>query len=157
MKICSKCKIPKTVTEFSKTRCNKDGLAYWCKACESEKCKKWWNSNLEGNRIRNRKKAVRNYAAAPEKYRAKMKAWRKANPESVKRARRKQTLRTYGLTEQKFREMLDAQKRLCAICEKPPVKPVVDHSHHNGQIRAILCAECNCVASGILENPPKPC
>ena len=36
-KICSKCKIPKLVNEFSKNRSRKDGLAYRCKKCENER------------------------------------------------------------------------------------------------------------------------
>ena len=36
MKTCSKCKIEKSLTEFSKGNCKKDGRAYWCKVCVYE-------------------------------------------------------------------------------------------------------------------------
>ena len=32
-KICTKCKEPKDVSEFSKNKCRKDGLGDWCKSC----------------------------------------------------------------------------------------------------------------------------
>ena len=36
MKQCNKCRKWKNESEFSKSRTFKDGLRYWCKACESK-------------------------------------------------------------------------------------------------------------------------
>jgi len=36
MKQCNKCRKWKDESEFSKSRAFKDGLRYWCKACESK-------------------------------------------------------------------------------------------------------------------------
>jgi len=36
MKICSKCKVPKPFSNFSKSSANKDGLYAWCKDCKAD-------------------------------------------------------------------------------------------------------------------------
>lgn len=36
MKVCSKCKVEKELTEFGKRKATKDGLQYKCKSCEKE-------------------------------------------------------------------------------------------------------------------------
>jgi hypothetical protein len=40
MKQCTKCKKQKDESEFCKRSRHKDGLSYWCKACESEYARK---------------------------------------------------------------------------------------------------------------------
>lgn len=45
-KVCSKCKIEKSVTEFTKTKCHyKYGVIGRCKECSRELCKKWRKNN----------------------------------------------------------------------------------------------------------------
>lgn len=72
MKICSKCKIEKPKTEFSKDATKKDGLRSGCRSCKA----KYRNPNTEKAKARD---AAR-YAANPEKIRAKVAEYRKANP-----------------------------------------------------------------------------
>lgn len=60
-------------------------------------------------------------------------------------------MRYYGLTSEDYVAMLEAQKGLCAICEKPetaivngePKQLHVDHCHETNRIRALLCGACN--------------
>ena len=52
--------------------------------------------------------------------------------------------------------MLEAQNGICLICEKPVVKPCLDHSHQKknkgtGMIRGVLCLTCNSFV-GKIEN-----
>lgn len=47
MKICSKCKELKPVTEFNKAKRYKDGLRYDCKDCQKEYRKKFYDKNRE--------------------------------------------------------------------------------------------------------------
>ncbi len=41
MKQCSKCRIEKPTIDFSKNRATKDGLAYYCKDCKSQRAKRY--------------------------------------------------------------------------------------------------------------------
>lgn len=57
----------------------------------------------------------------------------------------------YGLSVETYDDLLEAQRGVCALCEKAPVKHrlAVDHDHETGRIRGLLCAPCN-KALGIL-------
>lgn len=50
--------------------------------------------------------------------------------------------RKWGLTSEQFIQMMEAQGGGCAICGAD-AKLVVDHCHETGQIRALLCSQCN--------------
>jgi len=71
--------------------------------------------------------------------------WSKNNPKKIKA---KNLRFKFGITLEKYKEILDRQKGLCAICQKE-YKPrknrslAVDHSHHTGKIRGLLCNVCN--------------
>ncbi|NNH56932.1 hypothetical protein HLI01_08940 [Rhizobium laguerreae] len=59
-------------------------------------------------------------------------------------ARRKQLLRVrYGLTPESYDVLFASQDGKCAICQKVPARPCVDHNHVTGQVRGILCHFCN--------------
>ena len=47
MKICSKCKEEKSVTEFYRNKAAKDGLQYSCKGCSNLASKQHYNANTE--------------------------------------------------------------------------------------------------------------
>lgn len=49
----------------------------------------------------------------------------------------------YRMTVQQYEEMLKTQNNLCALCECPMERPVVDHDHVTGKVRGILCHPCN--------------
>ncbi|HAG99432.1 MAG TPA: hypothetical protein DDW33_03330 [Ktedonobacter sp.] len=52
----------------------------------------------------------------------------------------------YGLTSQQYDDMFINQMGVCAICGEAPPKGKqlhVDHSHETGQIRGLLCNQCN--------------
>jgi len=60
--------------------------------------------------------------------------------------------KTYGLSLQAYERLAEDQGGVCAVCRRPP-KPgrrlCVDHDHHTGMVRALLCGACNS-ALGIL-------
>ena len=90
-------------------------------------------------------------------------AWRKAHPEWVadankrrkedpycrerdKRTKRKGVLRKRGLTEESLKDLYAFQNNCCAICGRPfaAVGAVhIDHDHHSGRTRGLLCSRCN--------------
>jgi len=44
-KVCSKCKLSKPLSEFSKDKSKKDGLHYTCRSCNRLKSLKWQKDN----------------------------------------------------------------------------------------------------------------
>ena len=47
MKICNICKLEKDLAEFNKHKSKKDGLQYYCKACDAKSSAKWRQENKE--------------------------------------------------------------------------------------------------------------
>lgn len=74
---------------------------------------------------------------------------------------------TYNLNAQQYLDMINEQDNCCAICNKPEhrllktgdIKPLsVDHNHNTGEVRALLCNDCNALLGfakediGVLQN-----
>lgn len=53
--------------------------------------------------------------------------------------------RRYGLSMDEYNAILAAQDGLCAICKGPPGarRLAVDHDHETGEVRGLLCPNCN--------------
>lgn len=59
----------------------------------------------------------------------------------------------FGISLQDYNEMLEAQNYRCAVCEKPHGSDIhsgkrtkglgVDHDHVTGEVRGLLCNDCN--------------
>jgi hypothetical protein len=62
----------------------------------------------------------------------------KNNPNRVNVTRRY----AYGIEPEQYDTMFEKQKGLCAICQKNK-KLCVDHNHFTGEIRGLLCHDCN--------------
>ena len=70
--------------------------------------------------------------------------------------------RNYGLSREDYLRLWSEQHGACAICEKrfsrDPSKAAqsvhVDHDHETGEVRALLCPQCNTVV-GLTENHPE--
>lgn len=71
-----------------------------------------------------------------------------------------QLRRRYGISLEDYDRMFAEQNGLCAICLQPPArdvspmgdkraKLVVDHNHQTGQVRGLLCFDCNVKLSAI--------
>jgi hypothetical protein len=75
-KICSKCKISKSSTDFNSKKSSQDGLQAYCKDCKKEANKKY----LENKKIKNKKWIQNNYEHLKE-YK---KNWNNANREKLK-------------------------------------------------------------------------
>lgn len=62
-------------------------------------------------------------------------------------------LKTYGLSAEDFTRLLKEQNGRCGICSGPlKDKLNVDHCHTSGQVRGLLCTQCNLLL-GLLERP----
>jgi hypothetical protein len=90
-----------------------------------------------------------------EKKRATTRKWHHEHKEERKqwRAKRKIEERTnklrqrHGLTLADYESMWTIQNGGCAICSEPlkvgPGESAVDHDHSTGEVRGLLCRECN--------------
>lgn len=66
----------------------------------------------------------------------------------------------YGITEQIYLQMLDKQGGVCACCGVPPQGGTgkdrmlhVDHDHATGDVRWLLCGNCNHMLGHARESP----
>jgi hypothetical protein len=64
----------------------------------------------------------------------------------------------YGITPAQYDDMFDAQEGKCAICTRHQLEFKrrfdVDHNHDTGEVRGLLCHDCN-RALGFLKDSPK--
>ena len=119
MKKCSKCNTEKPLDEFYTNNAVKSGVMASCKQCNLQK-------------------------ARSEKGKQYLKKWRDNNKES----RREYNLKTtYGITLEDYNIMLFEQDGCCAICNTHHTEAkrglVVDHNHNTGEVRGLLCDNCN--------------
>lgn len=131
-KRCSCCGEVKPTTEFTrqKNRYGKWVFHSWCRECNKKRYKKY----------------------------------RKDNPEKCKRAYSNSKLKKkYGLTPEDLERMLRDQDNKCAICGKELFLhgasvdnskiARVDHNHETGEIRGLLCNDCNRGIGLLKDNP----
>jgi len=113
-KTCTRCLSTKPISEFYKEKGTKDGYRNHCKSCR----RKDWNN------------------------------WRNENKDHLKRYMRDFFLkRNYGISIEKYEEMYNSQNGKCYICgshsDDQDKGLSVDHCHDSGQIRKLLCGNCN--------------
>ena len=60
----------------------------------------------------------------------------------------------YGIGLQEFTSLLFTQGGLCAACNRRPGTQV-DHDHTTGEVRGILCLECNAALGALRDDPEK--
>jgi len=72
----------------------------------------------------------------------------------VARFRERRHVLIYGLTAEDYERLLVAQNGACAVCnEKSERRLCVDHCHATGEVRGLLCSNCN-TAIGLLDDDP---
>ena len=72
-----------------------------------------------------------------------MRNYRKKNPQKFKEYELKRRL---GLPFEDYELMVNNQNNLCAICKQPEKfngSLAVDHCHESGDVRGLLCTNCN--------------
>ena len=136
-KPCSRCGEVKSVSDFTIQKDNhgrSKRYSSWCKSCMSEV-----NTARQMNNREKYNKEVRDHRKeySPEK--------RHAKHLRVK----------YGMTPDEYQAKFVSQGCVCAICEraetvlstavfnKAPKKLSVDHNHKTGEVRGLLCSNCN--------------
>lgn len=88
--------------------------------------------------------------------------WTARNKERRSRyVRKSRMLRTYGITVEEHAQMVEDCGNRCYICGEQPNaasknhnKLHVDHDHHTGEVRGLLCNQCN-RAIGLMKESPR--
>ena len=146
-KVCSLCKQEKSIVFFGKLKSSKDGLYFWCKECKSKKTKQYYVGEAKERR---QKKNKQSYYKNAEKRKEKSREWHHANKD---KARNNRIKRIYGIEEKEYEMMARYQENKCAICKKETKqKLVIDHDHSSGDVRGLLCANCNSALGYINDN-----
>jgi hypothetical protein len=70
-----------------------------------------------------------------------------------KRDNLKKRYKRYKLSEQEYVKMFEEQNGACKICKSPQEKLHIDHSHTTGEVRGLLCLQCN-VGLGMMRDSP---
>ena len=94
-----------------------------------------------------------------EEYRAKSRAYKKT-PRYQAYRRNYEFIKHFGITLADYELMLKRQKGVCAICKQKETKGVkgvvrrlaVDHNHQTGEVRGLLCTDCNQTLGHMKEN-----
>lgn len=69
--------------------------------------------------------------------------YREKNAEKIKQQVWKNKLKSrYGLSPTEFYLLVGSQEEKCAICGEK-VKLHIDHNHKTGEVRGLLCGNCN--------------
>jgi hypothetical protein len=114
-----------------------------CKACKAEQHRQWRESNSQQvqewhrryNQRPERKQAHRDYER-----------WRYHEKQQKETQNQRRLRRRYNLTQAEYDAKLVEQKGGCAVCGqkcKSGRALAVDHCHLTGEVRGLLCMNCN--------------
>lgn len=120
MQVCRKCLETKSLEDFYRVSRDSAKRNSMCKKCSYIKSLAWRRNNKD-------KIATYSLKRQPNWHRA-------------------YTLAGYGLTLQEYELWREKQQGVCAICKLPCATGKslsVDHDHHTGKVRGLLCMMCN--------------
>ena len=124
-KVCRKCGEKKPLSDFHKCSAAKDKHASWCKKCACARKQGYRDKNREATITKQREYYYKNRDAHAD--------------------RRLQRIFDISLAD--YDNMLEEQGGGCAICGKTPEENgrrlSVDHDHETGEVRGLLCMDCN--------------
>ncbi len=134
-KVCTFCKIKKSLEDFYRDGSIRCGRKSYCKACASLMKKKYYRKH-PGKR--------------KEEYKRKQNR-RRGIPELREKDRKDVTKSRYGLSEKEIEKFSAAQRGGCDICGNPETMKYqgitkllsIDHNHITNKVRGILCQSCN--------------
>lgn len=133
-KTCIACGEMKPLNMYSKNAASRDGHIGTCKKCKAKQ---------------------------QRERRAKAKASGAPTEKAIKDAKRRRNNHlkiSYGIDESVYKKMYEEQHGVCAICKQPESiegrRLCVDHSHITGDVRGLLCSNCN-RGIGLLKDSPE--
>ena len=149
MKICNSCGISKPLHSFTKRAASNDRLEKHCKECKAIKHKDYQASN---------KKKLNDYMKIYYKTNAIARRKKSEYKKEYTAREKRKTLdrdlqKTYKITLSEYEQLLAKQHNLCAICCKEETvrhnnsknmkKLCIDRDYNTGEIRALICDNCN--------------
>jgi len=152
-KKCTKCgkEYPATAEYFYKQKGCKDGLQPQCKECIRIKGKKYRKQNH---------KRIADYSQTyHKKHKEKLNKYNRDYHKQhyVQTYWKHHLKKYYNMTPDDYNKLFDNQRGCCAICGKHQSnierKLFVDHSHLTGQVRGLLCFNCNAMLGNAKDNP----
>jgi Autographiviridae endonuclease VII len=132
-KKCTNCNLEKDLSNFGKLKHGKHGLRPECKQCCKDKNALYYLNNKD-------------------KINKRCKEWSINNKEAV---RFYYVKRMYRITKKDWESLLLKQNNRCAICNiysKDKSFFCTDHCHEGGQVRGLLCRNCNTVLGHAKDN-----
>lgn len=118
MKICSKCKVNKTLCSFHRKSTSPDGRKTTCKECHNKYIREEWYPR---NKI-SQKKAT--------------KRWKASNKARVLSSR-------HSVPLEQVEHILSQNIKECQVCGRAVNKLNLDHCHSTNTVRGLLCHKCN--------------
>ena len=129
MKVCRKCGEKKELSSFAKHPKGINGVDPTCRDCKNAKAKVYYANNKDRLRLAHKIRRRNDHAI------------------DIKRK--------FGITIEQYNELSTKQNGLCAICKSPVAtrRLAVDHNHHTGAVRGLLCGRCNLGLGMFRDNP----
>ena len=75
---------------------------------------------------------------------------------NIERVRTRNRKRNYALTKDQFNDLVEAQQNCCPCCLREQWEFGifhVDHNHITGEVRGLLCSQCNTALGMVKDNP----
>lgn len=128
---CPNCNVVRLARGDIVRKAQREGKEFWCLPCRNK------------TRVHKPTKYV---GTELERKRQAAKEWKNNNPDKVTNKRYKSR---YGITLTEYKLKLKEQNNKCLICnidekDSRSNKLVVDHDHKTGEVRGLLCHNCNC-------------
>lgn len=133
-KACNRCNEVKPLEAFAKAPSSIDGLNTFCKQCVKNYWNKWYSNSTDDKRASNN---LTN------------KDWVKT--EKGQQSLFRKRLKRYNLSESEFFSMVEACNGKCGICMDRDFE-AIDHDHETGQVRGLLCKQCNMALGGFRDS-----
>ena len=148
MKLCSRCNLLKPPASFHRDKQKVDGLYSSCKDCNIKNFETVYDGRLKYCTHCAIEKPVEDFS----------KSKRRRDGLQIKCrtcVRDRDLKRRFGSSLQEYKSLLSKQEGKCAICGKlnESIKSLhLDHCHKSGNIRGLLCANCNIGLGNFFDN-----
>lgn len=135
----------------------------WCAACECEHPADQFPMRHDGSRMRGScrdgeaKKAREWRATNPGRHAQAKRDWARKHPERHARGLLRRAALRLRLDADAVLAHFDAHNGLCDVCAQPDgtyKRLAIDHCHHTGAFRGLLCGRCN-KAIGLMSDEPE--